>query len=405
MFDFRHISKTTALIGCFALSAVATQAQAAPRQIVIVVAEGLSPQVVDLGSQFVKTPATDDLTSNFDALKVQAKTAAAPANALESMRGLLKTASQNGFKTGLVTTGQVGSVAPLFYDLPATTSPQDLLGAKFDFLGGGGRASFVPTQTNMQPGRPAFQAPGVTPIFDVETFEATDQDLKGRVLALQSDADLTYASDRDAADEAGLSDLTNLAMEVLGRNNAPFVLVVHDTLLAKAIAAKDTPAMFGQFRELDDLVGNVLSAREDNPNLVMALLATGGDTTPRLNAQSPDERSNALFIASGLPLSYSKAGQTIAAADDEALQEFSDEQYKGFTLSPSDRAAIQGGTLTGEAAIRAAYEPALRLSYEAAPASATFYTVGLTGADPLQELTTLVGAAPAAASPMAPAMP
>ena len=64
--------------------------------------------------------------------------------------------------------------------------------------------------------------------------DAQEQEIKGKVLALQSDGSLSYAIDHDPAAEASLSAIAGLAIQTLGANNAPFVLVIHDTLLPKA---------------------------------------------------------------------------------------------------------------------------------------------------------------------------
>jgi hypothetical protein len=99
--------------------------------------------------------------------------------------------------------------------------------------------------------------------FNVESL---DEEAKGRVLALQSDDELSYAIDRDEETQAGFDELVSLAVETRAvRDNAPFVLVVHDTLLAKALADKDTPAAVEQFHLIDNIVGDLLTRRERTP--------------------------------------------------------------------------------------------------------------------------------------------
>jgi hypothetical protein len=53
--------------------------------------------------------------------------------------------------------------------------------------------------------------------------------------------------------------------------------------------------------------------------------------------------------------------------------------YKGWKPSDANRAALLAGTMTGEAALRASYEPALKIAYDAAPAATTVWTVGWPG--------------------------
>lgn len=253
-------------------------AAGAPRRVVIVVAEGLSQPLIDFATPYARTTQdAEDATIAFDTLKTTAQSRLAPANALAAMRGLLKTAAQHGYKTGLVTTGDAAQTAGLFYDLPRGTEAEALAGGTvpFDVLGGGGRADFNAAQ------RAGLKAAGITALLDSDAFENTDQEIKGRVLALQADASLAFEVDRDAASEAGLSDLASYAMERLDADNAPYLLVIHDTLLARAIEAKDTVALLNQFRALNAIAGNVLSARTDDPALGMVMLATGSPTLPR----------------------------------------------------------------------------------------------------------------------------
>jgi alkaline phosphatase len=149
----RYVS-TLSLLGTALVSLAAQAVSAAPRQMVVVVAEGLSPQVIDMGSSYVRTVAQsvtgEEEAAAFSEFRAQAKTQAAIADsgavAIESLRGLLKTASANGYRTGLVTTDDVTKAAALFYDIPgdASTVASTLINnTKFDFLAGGGRSYFV----------------------------------------------------------------------------------------------------------------------------------------------------------------------------------------------------------------------------------------------------------------------
>ncbi len=351
---------------------LAAPAHAAPRQFVIVVAEGLSPQILEMGKSYLrKADEEPDATTAFDALMAAGKPAAANADALAGLQGLLETARKNGFKTGLVTSGDVTAVAPLFYDVQGDPAAA-LTGAdaKYDFLAGGGRAKFTAEQTGQ------IKAAGGTYLANEEAFDA---EVKGRALALQGDADLAYSIDRNPEEAAGLAELTGAALDTLGADNAPFVLVVHDTLVKKALDTKDTPALLEQFRELNSVVADVVGRRADSPQLAAAVLLTGGSVTPRFTTTNVDEQNNAFFVLSNLSLSFAGAGEALKDADAEKLKGFADAeegQYRGWKITPETSAAIVAGTTTPEAAIRASYEPALKIEYAAAPAAPVAYAVG-----------------------------
>lgn len=372
----------TALAAAVTAATLAPAAQAAPRQIVLVVQEGANPATATLLNNYVKKTFSQDEPTALETLKKQAKTpATAPAN-LNAFSGLLKTAAANGYQTGLVTTAEVGSVAPLFYGLPAGDAKQ-IIDAKFDFIAGGGRAPFAALLPNIK-------AAGGRAAFDVESLAAEGT---GKVLALQADKDLSYALDNDSEAEAPLSDLVTQAIDEFGE--APFVLVVHDTLLAKAIAAKDTPAVAEQFHTVDDILGSLLDKRDENPqNFAVALVTTGAGTAPRLTASAANEKSDAFFILSNLPLSFGRAGATLKGANAEKLAEFINEKYTGWKVSPADRTAIIEGKLNPENALRASYEPALKFDYVADEPQNSAWAVGLPTGDLAQALAAAVAAKP-----------
>jgi hypothetical protein len=319
-----------------------------PRQLVIVVAEGVNPQVIEFGTSYIRKAFEQEEATAVEELETSGKTQTGEAGAQAALQGVLKAASANGYKTGLVTTGDVTAVAPLYLGLLSNGSDAAralVTETQLDFLAGGGRSYFV---SNKIPGSKrnddfdaskAIRDAGGTVYFNLDSL---DEEAKGRVLALQSDAELSYALDRDEETESGFDELVTLALDTLGGdNNAPFVLVVHDTLMAKALAARDTPAVVEQFHTLDNILGVVQSRREDNPaDLGLAFVATGGAVAPRFTTDKADERSNSIFILSNLPLSYSGVGARLKGADDALLTAFVNEKYKGWKLSLRNAAAF-----------------------------------------------------------------
>lgn len=388
----------------FALGIIgARSVQAAPQQVVVVVAEGLSPQVLDLGTAYIKTAYGDNTSVAFDDFKAQAKTATASADTLQALKGVLQTAAANGYKTGLVTTGDVTTVAPLFYnvagDNSAAIASALVNDAKLDFIAGGGRAHFVPQSTPGSKRTDTFDAAktltgtGGSVFFDVQAME---NEAKGKTLALQSNGELNYLIDRDAEQEANFSELVTLALQTLSVDDAPFILVVHDTLINKALAARDTPALVEQFRELDGILADIAGFAENNPDKFgIALVTPGAASAPRFTTQLPNEQVNSFYTISGLPMSYTRAGAALTGADEKKLTTFATDSYKGWTLSDENRAAVLAGTMTPEAALRASYEPALKIAYEPATAQPLAWTVGFDAAGNIaQALQTIAATKP-----------
>ncbi len=374
-------------VTAMATIAFAQTAQAAPRQMVLVVAEGVSPQAVDFGRVYLKTAYEQGATVAFDELKANGKSMAAGNVTPLNLKGLLKTAAANGYKTGLVTTDDALKTGALFYDTTAQNVVRD---AKFDIIAGGGRASA---------GDAAQQLTGMggTAMMDVE---ALNNEIKGKVLALQADNALNWNLDREGDTESGFAELVTLALQTLSADDQPFFLVVHDTLLARALNAKDTPAALEQFKELDGIIGDVMGTREGVANPAgfgVAVLTTGGAMVPKFTTDLPTERSDALYIVSALPMSYAKAGMTLKGADEAKLKDFSTTAYKGWQLSDATRADIVAGKTTPEAAIRGSYEPALKIGYEAGANGATVWALNAPlGEDVAQSLMAIASAKPAA---------
>jgi hypothetical protein len=69
----------------------------------------------------------------------------------------------------------------------------------------------------------------------------------------------------------------------------------------------------------------------------------------------------------------------LQGAETARLDAFIIDSYKGWKPSDANRVALLKGEMTGEAAIRASYEPALKIAYEATTAATTVWTLGWPG--------------------------
>jgi hypothetical protein len=351
------------LIASGALLATVPSAHAAAKQYVVVVAEGAPTQILDLGKGYLrKADDYAELATSFDQIIEGGKTAPAKPIAISDLKGILETAEQNGYKTGFVTTTDVAKVASVFY------ANLESAFAKSEFIGGGGR---VGTGT----AGATLKAAGGTYITDADGLA---EELKGRVLAVQADSDLAYAIDRQPEDESSLAELASLALDTLGDNDTPFVLVVHDTLIKKALEAKDSPALFEQFREIDSILGDVLSRQEDNEKFGVAAILTGGAITPQFQAGT--DVNNSYFVLSGLQKSFSGVGAALKGADVESITEFVDAtsgEYRGWKLTEDQKSQISTGKLNAETVARASYEPIIKLNYTTTAGTPSAYAIGI----------------------------
>lgn len=365
------VSVAVALVG------VCPPALAAPGT-VVVVAEGLPPQVLDLGRGYLR--ATDEdamLSTAFDELKGKGQSAVVGDDALAQLGGILQTAHDNGYATGLVTTGDVTKVAPMFYTLPGDIAA-DLTAAEapYEFLAGGGADKFEGEGAKMTDDGNTF----------VDSAERLDGVLTGKILVAESPGDLGYSIDRDPTQQSGFSELTTTALDVLTSGEKPFVLIVHDTLINKALQEHDTPALFEQFREMNTVLGDANAHRFDNPDLKIAALMTSAPVTVAPGAASPTEQ-NAIFLSiANLQKSFAGAGAGLKGKTVGEITDFADPdmgEYRGWTVSQADKEKIAAGTLDPEKAIRAFYEPTLKLTYAGTPSQPYGLVVGFEAPDGL----------------------
>ena len=359
-----------------------TMAHAAPRQLVVIVAEGLSPQAMKLGGSYIKSATLaatgEDGASALSDFTGKAKSTTAGDLSVAALRGVLAKAAAKGYRTGLVTTGEVAQVAPLFYDVSGESSATELLEKRpFDFLAGGGRAAFSKLDAAKK-----MKAAGGTALLSTDAVENTETEIKGKTLVLTDDDSLPYATDVDPEKDESLGALAGLAMNTLAGENddQPYLLIVHDALFARALQTKDTPALLEEMRELDGIVAEASGRREsqgDTSKMGIALLATGGAVVPRFSTEGATDRSNALYVASQLPYSYQHAGELLKGANAARFTQFTTEEYKGWKISPEKRDEIIAGKLDPETEIRASYEPSIAIAYDAEETPATLYVVGL----------------------------
>lgn len=363
-----------------------TMAHAAPRQLVVIVAEGLSPKAIEMGGSYLKsaslaatgeeeTPALSDFLG-------KAKSTTAGDLSLAALRGVLSKAAAKGYRTGLVTTGEVAQIAPLFYDVNTVDTASQLLEKRpFDFLAGGGRAAFAKLDAAKK-----MKAGGGTALLKADEVENAESEIKGKTLVLTDDDSLPYAADIDPEKDESLGALAGLAMNTLAGENddQPYVLIIHDALLSRALDTKDTPAMLEEMRELDGIVAEASGRREAQEGaskMGIALLATGGSVVPRFASEGATDRSNALYVASQLPYSYHHAGELLKGANADRLTQFTTEEYKGWKLSSAKRDEIIAGKLDPETEIRASYEPSIAINYAAEETPATLYALGFDAAN------------------------
>ncbi len=216
-------------------------------------------------------------------------------------------AVRRGMATGFVTTSALTDATPAAFTahvpdrrLQSRVAEEQIRASEARVLLGGGTAHYVPrTRTCAAAGEPGRG------IADAPSQRRDDVDLvaearaagfavatnrrallegaaPGRLLGLFAPSHLPFALDRDGPDEAEaptLPEMTARALEILGRWEKGFLLVVEGGRVNHACHFQDAGAALGELRELDGAIEVVLRERERRKDLLVVVTAdheTGG---------------------------------------------------------------------------------------------------------------------------------
>jgi alkaline phosphatase len=219
----------------------------------------------------------------------------------------MEAAAKRGMWTGVVTTTAVTDATPACFTahvpdrrLMAQVAAQQIREQDLHVILGGGTMYFLPkTKTCAAAGEAGRGIP------DAPSQRRDDGDLvaearaKGfavatnraallagpapdRLLGLFAPFNLPYALDRDEPEEAEtptLAEMTARALEVLGKSEKGFFLMVEGGRIDHGCHANDAGAALGELRELDGALEVLLKEREKRRDLLVVLTAdheTGG---------------------------------------------------------------------------------------------------------------------------------
>jgi alkaline phosphatase len=223
------------------------------------------------------------------------------------VRTCMEVAARRGLATGIVTTTAVTDATPAAFTahVPNRTllnqiAEQQIRKQDLRVILGGGLAHFIPRTKSCaaagEPGRGVPDAPSRRKDDDDLVAEAKaagfafvtnrkallEGPAPARLLGLFCPSNLPYAIDRDEPGEAEvptLAEMTARAIEVLGRGDKGYFLVVEGGRVDHGCHHNDAGAALGELRELDAALEVVLAEREKRKDLLVVLTAdheTGG---------------------------------------------------------------------------------------------------------------------------------
>jgi alkaline phosphatase len=213
----------------------------------------------------------------------------------------LEAAAKRGLWTGIVTTTAVTDATPAAFTarvpsrrLMAQVAEQQVRERDLRVILGGGTQYFVPRSRSCAeagtPGRGIPDGPSRrgddadllaearAKGFTVVTNRAAllEGPAPDRLLGLFAPFDLPYALDRDAPDEAEaptLAEMTSRALEVLGKSEKGFFLVVEGARVDHGCHHNDAGATLGELAELDAALEVILGEAERRRDLLVVVTA------------------------------------------------------------------------------------------------------------------------------------
>ncbi len=377
------------LAGCAAPGQEARSSAAAPKNIIIVFADGTAPTQWEFGRytsrEFRKKPfaATDVvfktgvlglLTTHSADSFVTDSAAAATAMSIgyktnngmigvtpdgKAVTTVMEAAKARGKRIGLVTTAAIHDASPAAFSVHARSRRDaqsivdQYLALEPDVLMGGGRDYFLPRgkgagrRSDGKDVVAAFAAKGYQVVQDNAALAKVGET---RLLGLFADEDLDLELDRNTA-EPSTADMMAAALRVLERDNRNgFVLFVENENTDTAGHRNDLASLMHALWAVDDALQVALDFQKRSAGETLVIVTgdheTGGLSVTYANANltSNDRISPAraeLEMIAGIRMSLDKAAERLGAKPTaEALDKVIAEGFPGFRLDDDLRDAI-----------------------------------------------------------------
>lgn len=381
------------LVWLLALALLCTGVHAAPKNIIILFADGAAPTQWELGryasrvlrnQPFVVTDrvfrdGSLGLLSTHPAgvyVTDSAAGASAMATGFKARNGavsvtpdggrprtVMEAAKQAGKRIGLVTTAQIYDASPAAFSVHADTRDEaqsivdQYLALEPDVLLGGGRDFFLPQAAGgkRNDGKDmlaAFAAKGYAILRDPQQLREAKA---AKLVGLFSEKELELEIDRDPAREPTLADMTRAAFQALTRDTGSgsdrgFVLFAENENTDEAGHKNDIAALIRALWAFDDAVAVALEFQKDNPDTLLIVAAdheTGGLSATYARSElsgasslvivGPKEFERVMRIDASLDSVAAKLGPRPSPALLEALVA---RHFPGFTLDADLREAI-----------------------------------------------------------------
>lgn len=332
------MQRTGRALSFWALAAVLTASsplRAAPKNVVIVLADGLGEPQYRMAAEYSKTTYQEEFQSA-DRLRDRPGSSL---NGALTLAGILSRAASHGYPTGLVTTEDVVTDACRFYEIkPQTKKPGDadveeVLKANSQLILGGGLGYFIQQskphslRTDELDMLVEARAAGWKTLTNAdELFEAQPGT---KLLGLFSDKSLSNALDKDPMKQPSLFEMVDAALNGLGTG---FFLIVHDGYVAEACKANDPASMVEEARELDGVIRRVLDFAGEHRDTLVVVAGSPAPQNPVMSAGGDPEEN--YYAIKSLPVSLTTGAKK---AEKIGVDKWIEEHYVNFKLTEEQK--------------------------------------------------------------------
>jgi len=311
---------------------------AAPRNVVVILGEGLGKDQYALAKEYAQTAYEEPL----QAVSFLERDSVIAFNGQVGLAGVLTKASEKGYTTGLVTTDDVISAAARFYGTPLKgekASPDDveaMLAVKGQVVLGGGLGYFIPQSMEKSLRKDRLdmlveaRAKGWKTLTTPDELFALSPGTKA--LGLFSDKGLNYALDTDPMKVPNFFELVESALTNL---NSGYFLLIHNNLMAKACKEKDPAALMEEVRMMDSVIASVAERAAKTSETLLVVIASPAALKPVLSPQA--DRAESLFTIKSLPVSLSTGSKKAAEL---GIEKWIEEHYVNFKASPHEMTKV-----------------------------------------------------------------
>lgn len=350
-----------------------------PQSLVLMIADGFGPAAATLAREAqgaplvldgilrgsVGTPSSDSRVTD------SAAGATAYASGLRTYNGaigldalgrpagtLLEAARERGMATGLVATSTLSHATPAAFaaHVPSRSDEPEIarqmMEQRIDVLLGGGADFFRPEpEGKRKDGRDLAEearAEGYDLLATPAALAAADET---PLLGLFAPGHMSYEIDRDEAQEPSLAEMTRKALELLGRHEGGFFLMVEGSRIDHAAHRNDPATLLHEVLAYDEAVGVALAfAREHGRTLVVSVAdhETGGMTLGRSGVRGwhPEPLARVEASAGRLAARARERAEAPGTSLAEAVEAVLREAAGLDSLSAEEREGIEPEGLT-----------------------------------------------------------